>query len=186
MELDGRRWADFDPGLRKGQILTNEEIEELFECGTEGSMRCSLATNSLILITGDSLGPYRDRWEGELFHFTGRGLRGDQDLEEGPNHALAESGTTDVTLFHIDNPQGDRYVYTGRVKLAAQPCPEQQPDELGRGAASLHVPARGCPQPTRSWSGDRRSSRPRLNSSRRSHAWPRFVGWVKDTIGVRD
>jgi len=122
--------ADFEPGLHKGEVLTNDDIRQLFNCSSVGSMRRSLVTNSLLLVSGESAGPYHDRWEGEVFHFTGRGLRGDQDLDESQNRTLAESDVNGVAVFHFDNQEEDRFVFTGRMKLAGAPYTERQRDEL--------------------------------------------------------
>lgn len=122
--------AEFDPGLRQGEVLTNDDIRELFKCSQVGSMRYSLEYNCLVLISGESAGPYYDRWQGGRLHFTGRGMRGDQELDEGDNRILAESETNKVAVFHFDNPEGDRYVFTGRMRLAGAPYNERQRDML--------------------------------------------------------
>lgn len=185
METSDRPMVGFDPGLRKGQVLSNEELTDLFKCGSAGGMRCSFATSSIILITGDSVGPYRDRWEGEEFHFTGRGPTGDQDLGEGPNHALAESNETDTAVFHFDTPDGERYIYTGRVKLAGEPYTEPQPDETGAERTVWMFPLSVIrSQRELEWRAGQKAAAEEFK--RRSGMWPRFVDWVKDTVRVRE
>ena len=41
----------FDPNLRIGRILKNDDIVELFRCGNMGGMRRSKTTNTLVLIS---------------------------------------------------------------------------------------------------------------------------------------
>ena len=70
--------TEFNPDLRLGEALTNEELSRRFQCSTYGGMRRSHRTNTLVLISKGSGGTYFDRWEGETFHYTGMGLTGDQ------------------------------------------------------------------------------------------------------------
>ncbi len=123
--------AEFNPGLRLGEALTNEGLSRRFQCSTYGGMRRSHRTNTLVLISKGSGGTYFDRWEGETFHYTGMGLRGDQKLEASQNRTLAESDTNGVAVFLFENPEPNRYLYLGRVSLATAPYPERQQDRDG-------------------------------------------------------
>ena len=123
--------GEFDPGLQHGQVVTNDELQRVFKCSGQGGMRRSHRTNSLVLITKGSGGTYFDRWEGAVFHYTGMGLTGDQSLDRTQNKTLAESDTNGVAVFHFDNPEPNQYVFTGKVRLAAGPYPETQPDKDG-------------------------------------------------------
>lgn len=42
---------------------------------------------------------YRDRWEGEVFHYTGEGTSGDQHIDKGQNKTLAQSVSNGVDVF---------------------------------------------------------------------------------------
>jgi 5-methylcytosine-specific restriction enzyme A len=41
----------FNTGLRAGQVLSNQEIVNIFKCSNQGGMRRSLKTNTLVLIS---------------------------------------------------------------------------------------------------------------------------------------
>ena len=123
--------TEFNPGLRLGEALTNEELSRRFQCSTYGGMRRSHRTNTLVLISKGSGGTYFDRWEGETFHYTGMGLTGDQKLEASQNKTLAESDTNGVAVFLFENPEPNRYLYLGRVSLVTAPYPERQQDRDG-------------------------------------------------------
>lgn len=123
--------AEFDPGLREGQALTNDELARLFGCSTWGGMRRSHRTNTLVLIAKESGGVYFDRWDGSVFHYTGMGLTGDQKLDSAQNRTLAESDTNGVQVFLFANPKPNEYLYVGRVSLASAPYSEVQPDRDG-------------------------------------------------------
>ena len=133
---------EFDPGLRTGEVLTNEGVSRLFQCSTYGGMRRSLRTNSLVLISKGSGGTYFDRWEGQVFHYTGMGLTGDQKLDATQNKTLAESDTNGVAVFLFENPEPNRYLFLGQVGLGRRPVPESQPDRDGNHEAGVGLSAR--------------------------------------------
>jgi 5-methylcytosine-specific restriction protein A len=190
--------ADFDPGLSRGQILTNDEVRATFKCSGVGSMRRSRATDSLVLITGESAGPYRDRWEGDEFHFTGRGLKGDQQIDDLQNRTLAESNVNGVAVFLFDNPQGDRYVFTGRMKLAGEPYAERQPDEAGEDrrvwvfplvlvqtAEATEVTGSGEPLAASAPPAEARSAgvTAAAAATETTKWWKRLCAWVRSRLG---
>lgn len=119
----------FDPGLTRGQILTNNDLYELFQCGNNGGMRRSRATNTLVLISDHTKSLYDDKWYGNEFHYTGMGKVGPQSLEYMQNKTLAESAANgvDVHLFEVFKP--NNYVYQGLVKLVKKPYQEAQLDD---------------------------------------------------------
>ncbi|MCE5255110.1 MAG: HNH endonuclease [Actinomycetia bacterium] len=123
--------TEFDPGLRKSQVIAAAELQRLFKCSGQGGMRRSHRTNTLVLISRTSGATYFDRWEGDVFHYTGMGLVGDQNLDRTQNRTLAESDTNGVAVFLFENPRPNEYVFAGRVMLANGPYPEMQRDKDG-------------------------------------------------------
>lgn len=91
-------------------------------------MRRSLETNTLVLVS-DHTKLYEDRWEDNIFHYTGMGKKGDQSLSFHQNKTLAESDTNgvDVYLFEVLRP--NEYIFMGQVFLAGEPYQEEQFDE---------------------------------------------------------
>lgn len=122
---------EFDPGLNEGQVITAEDLRRIFKCSSQGGMRRSHRTNSLVLIARTSGATYFDRWEGDVFLYTGMGLVGDQSLDRAQNRTLAESDTNGVRIFLFENPGPNEYVFAGRVTLARGPRSEAQRDADG-------------------------------------------------------
>ena len=115
-------------GLKSGMVLDNSQITKIFLCSSQGGMRRSLRTGSLVLIS-DQTKVYRDRWENDVFLYTGMGLTGNQDFHYMQNKTLYESRTNGVSvyLFEVFSPR--EYTYVGNVELAANPYMEQQGDQ---------------------------------------------------------
>ena len=122
----------FDPRLTQGSTLRNQELCSLFKCSTQGGMRRSRDTNTLVLIAKqypDSDVPYYDVWDGSRFHYTGMGMEGDQSLGRSQNETLANSRQINdlgIFLFEVFSPK--IYTYQGQVMLAGEPYQETQRD----------------------------------------------------------
>ena len=121
----------FDPHLRGGDQIDNDRLREIFQCGSQGGMRKSTRTNTLVLVSSHIDSIYNDRWIGNILHYTGMGTQGDQRLDFMQNRTLAESQSTGIGLhlFEVNTPQ--TYSYVGRVQLAGDPYQEDQPDRDG-------------------------------------------------------
>ena len=118
----------FDPKLKQGWIISNEELRDKFKCGARGGMRRSHKTNTLVLVSDHTRGVYQDRWEEGILKYTGMGLEGDQSIYLAQNKTLAESAKTGIGVFLFEVFQSGKYIYQGRVKLADKPLKEKQPD----------------------------------------------------------
>jgi hypothetical protein len=121
----------FNPNLQVGQVLSNQEIVNIFKCSNQGGMRRSLKTNTLVLIS-DHTKLYKDRWENGIFYYTGMGRKGDQSLTFAQNKTLAESNTNGVDVFLFEVLRPTEYTFVGQVVLAGEPYQEEQPDEDGK------------------------------------------------------
>ncbi|MBO8138349.1 MAG: HNH endonuclease [Desulfotomaculum sp.] len=121
----------FNHGLKPGDTITNEQLAKTFKCSKQGGMRRSLRTNTLVIISDHSRSIYEDKWEGDIFYYTGMGLRGHQDLNYAQNKTLSQSNENgvEVHLFEVFKPQ--QYTYIGQVKLVGKPFQEEQPDADG-------------------------------------------------------
>ena len=136
----------FNPGLSIGQILTNSQLAETFQCGNMGGMRRSHTTNTLVIVSDYTKGLYQDKWIGGVLHYTGMGKNGDQDIHWAQNATLAEMNTNgvDVHLFEVID-QGE-YIYCGRIELVSQPYTDRQPDENGNDRLVWMFPIRPVPE----------------------------------------
>ena len=117
----------FDPRLAVAETLTNDRLQEVFQCGGQGGMRRSHATNTLVLTTGVAkASPYKDRWMNDVLHYTGMGQSGSQRLEYSQNRTLSESRDNGVAVFLFEVTGPNQYVYQGQVELAGEPYPDIQ------------------------------------------------------------
>jgi len=118
----------FDPSLQPGDMISNRQLTERFKCSSQGGMRRSHATDSLVLIADHTQSLYENRWIDGRFHFSGIGKKGDQQLEFSQNKTLAESAENPVTVFLFEVFEPGQYVYAGRVALADAPYTASHPD----------------------------------------------------------
>jgi len=122
----------FQPNLKPGDVISNAQLVKIFKCSSQGGMRRSHRTNTLVIVSDHSRAIYRDRWVDGIFHYTGMGLRGDQSLSYRQNKTLVETRYkkhVDVHLFEVFVP--NQYIYRGQVELAGEPYQETQPDVDG-------------------------------------------------------
>jgi 5-methylcytosine-specific restriction enzyme A len=126
----------FNPNIKQGQDLTNKDLCDLFKFGPQGGMRKSNSTNSLVLISNHIKSIYEDRWIGDVFHYTGMGMEGDQSLSFMQNNTLSNSLSNGISLHLFEVFQEKSYTYIGPVKLSDKPYQEMQPDQHG---ANRHV-----------------------------------------------
>ena len=114
--------------LKVGMSIDNKTLADTFLCSTQGGMRRSLRTNTLVLIS-DQTKVYADRWDGDVLLYTGMGLTGDQDFYYMQNRTLYESQTNGVAIHLFEVFQPRQYTYIGQVELAGKPYMEKQADQ---------------------------------------------------------
>ncbi len=121
----------FKPPFEVGAVVSNAVMTEAFKVGNMGGMRRSMKTKTLVLISDNTKGLYKDKWTNGVLHYTGMGKIGDQALNKTQNRTLAQSKTNgvEVHLFEVNEP--GKYTYSGVVELAGIPYQETQPDDNG-------------------------------------------------------
>jgi 5-methylcytosine-specific restriction protein A len=121
----------FEHGLKPGDVINNDTLVEIYKVSPQGGMRRSHKTGSLVIVSNHTRSVYKDRWEGNVFHYTGMGLVGDQSLDYRQNKTLAQStrNGVEVYLFEVFKPQ--KYAFGGPVELAGNPYQERQVDDEG-------------------------------------------------------
>lgn len=127
---------NFNPDLVPGSIIDNNELVSIFKCSTQGGMRKSNTTNSLVLVSNHVDSIYDDRWESDVLHYTGMGQEGDQSLDFMQNKTLAQSNSNGVNVFLFEVFKSAEYTFIGRVNLSSAPYQEIQADNKG---LSRHV-----------------------------------------------
>lgn len=118
--------------IKKGDVLNNSELCEIFLCSTQGGMRKSNTTNTLVLISnhlGDNI--YEDKWINGVLHYTGMGQTGNQDINWAQNKTLAESQSNNIEVHLFEVFNGGEYTYQGRVYLVEDPYVSKQFDQNG-------------------------------------------------------
>lgn len=121
----------FNPGLHLGQVITNNELRQIFSCGMMGGMRRSKATNTLVIVSDHTKGLYEDKWYGDVLHYTGMGKKGDQDKNAAQNKTLNESNHNGVAVFLFEVFEENNYIYRGPVRLVDSPYQQKQTDDEG-------------------------------------------------------
>ncbi|MFF2795339.1 AAA family ATPase [Lysinibacillus xylanilyticus] len=126
--------------LKRGMVISENNLIEVFKCGIRGGMRRSLKTNSLVLLSYQNVPPYRTaRKENGIWKYTGMGKIGDQSLDYMQNKNLLysiEKGIN-VYLFIVDQKE---YKFVDQVFLAGKPVVEIQEDEFGEKRNALVFP----------------------------------------------
>ena len=119
----------FEHGLIPGDSIVNDQLTSIFKCSTQGGMRRSHKTNTLLIISNHLKSIYEDRWVGDVLHYTGMGMVGSQSLNAAQNKTLNESPQNGVSVHLFEVFQDKQYTYRGQVELANEPYQEEQPDQ---------------------------------------------------------
>lgn len=122
----------FNPGIEIGTILTNDRMRTIFQCGNMGGMRRSKKTGTLVIISDETKGLYKDVWKNGVLHYTGMGKLGDQVLEGNQNKTLYYSKTNGVEVHLFEVLKEKEYIYRGVVVLADKPYVSKQLDDSGK------------------------------------------------------
>lgn len=121
----------FNTGLNVGDEITNNELVKIFKCGNMSGMRRSKKTNTLVLVSDETKGLYKDVWKNGVLHYTGMGKIGDQDLEKDQNRTLYYSNSNGVEVHLFEVLKKTIYTYRGVVTLVDSPYQDIQLDDNG-------------------------------------------------------
>lgn len=119
----------FKTSLKIGQILTNDELMKEFGVANSGGMRKSNKNKVLVIISDHTKGLYDDKYYGNELHYTGMGMKGDQELYKQQNKTLAESNSNGIEVHLFEVFKAKEYIYRGIVRLCKEPYQEKQLDE---------------------------------------------------------
>ncbi|MDI2091526.1 HNH endonuclease [Commensalibacter oyaizuii] len=117
--------------LRPGYVLSNDQIHDIFGCSKQGGMRKSNRTQTLILVSNYTKSLFYNRWDKDVFYYTGMGSVGDQYLTYSQNKTLAESKENGFGIHLFECYVKGEYTYVGQMVLADLPFKEDQLDEKG-------------------------------------------------------
>jgi len=117
----------FNNPLKTGDVIRSAEVRRIFKCSLAGGMNRSLKTNTLVIVS--KVGSiYGDSWDGNILHYTGHGLKGDQRLWK-QNKTLYESDSNGVGVYLFEVRKKSIYTYLGQVELAGTPYQGEEEDE---------------------------------------------------------
>jgi len=117
--------------LTKGNIIDNGKLCEIFRCSSQGGMRRSHKTNTLVIVKNNIKSIYHDKWHGDILHYTGMGSEGDQNFEFMQNKTLFESNENKVNILLFEVVKIKEYTFLGKVELYEKPYFDNQKDKNG-------------------------------------------------------
>jgi 5-methylcytosine-specific restriction protein A len=117
--------------LEVGKSYSNQELQDIFQCGNTGGMRYSKKTNTLVIISNDFEGFYKNRWDGDILYYVGMGKKGDQDIDLSQNKRLKNCKDSGTTLYLFEVLKKGSYTYLGIPELVSEPYQEKQIDIEG-------------------------------------------------------
>ncbi|MGL5557665.1 MAG: HNH endonuclease [Paraclostridium dentum] len=119
-------------GLIIGYIYDNTTIASVFSCGTQGGMRRSHTTNTLVIFSDHTRGVYDDRWiDDSTLLYTGMGQEGDQVLDGNQNRTMYESRKNGINIHLFETFKPGEHMYRGQVELIDDPYIDYQEDVKG-------------------------------------------------------
>ena len=121
----------FEPNLRVGQVINNDELRNIFKCANMGGMRPSRKTNTLVLISDYTKGLYNDKWIDGVLHYVGMGRYGNQSPVFHANKYLAYPDLNPIDLHLFIVKDSGQYTYFGRVERVGEVYTERQKDAAG-------------------------------------------------------
>jgi 5-methylcytosine-specific restriction protein A len=124
----GETAAGVEIPVRPGDVIDNDTLIAIFRCSSQGAMRRSLMTNSLVLIADHTRSACEEKWIGNIFHFIGRGLSGERGSSFYQNKTLFESKENGTRLFLFEVFEEENYTYIGEAELADNPYLSRQTD----------------------------------------------------------
>jgi 5-methylcytosine-specific restriction protein A len=112
--------------MKKYDVIDNSKLCAHFKCSPQGGMRKSNTTNTLVIISNHVKSIYDDRWIKDVFHYTGMGLKGNQDINRSQNKTLSKSNETPISVHLLEVFKKEEYTYLGEAYLAQNPYQETQ------------------------------------------------------------
>ena len=134
----------FDPGLSVGEVLTEKEVHQVFQCQTTLGIRMSKANNLFVIMSGSAKkNIYHDEWVGNTLLYNGTDCSSDED---GNQTLRTGSGNNNRQLFEVwDSPkdtrpqiflftkqEANKCVYKGEVYISEEPYWTQRHDDPSR------------------------------------------------------
>ena len=132
----------FDPKLAIGQVLSENEVNTIFQCQPFKGIRMGMNNKVIVVISGSAKRKiYDDVWDGDTLLYNGMDVssdgKGNQTLETaGANNnsklynTYLHPESADVFLFV--KSESNRCVYKGKVRINKEPYQAQRHDDPTR------------------------------------------------------
>ena len=137
-----------DWSLAPGDTINRSDLHARYGGSGRGGMAPSRSSPNVFIFTDPAVGNrhgYYDGWVGDIFHYTGMGQRGDQEMEAG-NRALLRH-TEDGRAVRLFRGVGGDVTYLGEFELdAARPWYRMDAQETGGGQTRQVIVFRLVPQ----------------------------------------
>ena len=134
----------FNPNLSIGQVLTEKEVHDIFECQTMLGIRMSKKNNLFVIMSGSAKKKiYDDQWVGDTLYYNGTDINSDtnanQTLVKGKgnnNYQLFQVWSTPAAsrpqIFLFVKFESNKCIYKGEVRLKEQPFLKPRHDDPSR------------------------------------------------------
>src|SRR6056297_1566827 len=100
-----------------GKNYSGAEINNEFGGGTQAGIRKAKGSDNIVLIAKHINPLYQDGWQGNLFHYTGSGTKGDQDINKWPNSDILNSSEKGYHLHLFECYIDKEFIYLGEFIL---------------------------------------------------------------------
>lgn len=129
----------FEPNLRIGQVLTETEVNHLFECQTQKGIRRGIKNNVIVLIHKTYENRYPDVWNNDILLYTGSNASSDENgqtlVGPGNNNGflrdiwINRNRNDNPTIYLLKKPKSNTCIYLGEAKIVAEPYKEPSAPE---------------------------------------------------------
>ena len=107
----------FCPVLKKGEIISNRQLMNIFHCACEGGIRYATKTDTIVLVINNTKMGRPNKREGNKIFFAGQPMKGGMS---GANKRLEQflRENKNIYLFEVNEP--GRYQYCGEIKKGGE------------------------------------------------------------------
>lgn len=130
----------FNPGIAIGQVLTEDEVHDIFECQITVGIRLSTKNNLIVIMSGSAKKKvYDDVWDekNDILFYSGTDINAD---EQGNQTLITGNGNNnsqlrdvwynkDKEIFLFVKKESNKCIYKGKVFLCEEPYMDWKDEE---------------------------------------------------------
>ena len=118
-----------DLNLKPGQVVTNRQLMDLFQCACEGGIRYSSGTDTIVLVNNLVKNLYPVEWKDGKLLFVGQKEKSSGMTRLNKRLIQFLNEKKDVYLF--ESREAGKYEYKGKIYGSGEPRLEMMPDSGG-------------------------------------------------------